>query len=446
MKRRDFLTGSLIGTAALLSGIQGCDISSNKANAGSDLATEKDGTLAGLSLEELREKHRYYLFDDFLPFLEKYVVDHKYGGFMCNTDRRGNNITQIKTAWYEGRGIWVYSFLYNNFNREQRHLDIAKKSVDFILQNEPKGEQLFADTFTREGKPLGGPSNCIYGDLFIANGLLEFAEASRDSSYREIAKAILLKCAKIYDSPNYAYHVDYGPEAKPFPGERILGHWMILIRLATQMLNHGADAEIEAIADRCVDALMNHHFISEYNLMNEVLNHDMSRAQGPFSQFVATGHAIESLWMVMSEALRRKDSELFDLAAERFRFHVNVARDDVYGGIFHYLNNVNDYTWQTAKALWAQEEVLVGAMQLIEHTGAPWARELYSDMWNYVTDKYPLQQYGFPIWILYADRKVTFEEKYDRVGNFHHPRHLMLNMLCLDRMIERKGKISGLIS
>ena len=43
--------------------------------------------------------------------MEKYVIDHVYGGFMCNTDRDGTNITQDKNTWYEGRGIWVYSFL-----------------------------------------------------------------------------------------------------------------------------------------------------------------------------------------------------------------------------------------------------------------------------------------------------------------------------------------------
>ncbi|MCK4345146.1 MAG: AGE family epimerase/isomerase, partial [Bacteroidales bacterium] len=100
--------------------------------------------------------------------------------------------------------------------------------------------------------------------------------------------------------------------------------------------------------------------------------------------------------------------------------------------------------WRIEKSLWAQEEVLVGAMMLIEHTGAQWAKDLYKKVWNYVIDKFPLEQYGYPIWILYADRKVTFEKHYDRVGNFHHPRHLMLNILSLERMIERGGKVSGL--
>ena len=438
MKRREFF-GAVAGTTALLA--QGCDWEKEKrTNTNSTTVTE----LVGLSLEELLKQYRYYLFDDFLPFLDKYVIDHEYGGFMCNTDRDGTNITTNKTAWYEGRGIWVYSFLYNKIAREQKYLDIARKSVEFILKNEPEGDILYAKTFTREGKPIDGPDINIYSDLFVANGISEYSKATRDDSYWEKAKNILFKCLRIYDKPDYPYHVGYGPEVPPMKGERVLGHWMILLRLVTQMLEFKSDPDMEQVAARCVDALMNYHQNSEYELMNEVLNHDLTRPENDFSQFVYIGHAIETLWMILSEAVRLKDKKLFDLAAQRFKRHVKVAWDDVYGGVFRCLTHVDKNIWEVDKALWAQEEVLVGAMMIIEHTGAQWAKDLYEKMWHYVIDKYPLQQYGYPIWILYADRKVTFEKHYDRVGNFHHPRHLMLNILSLERMIERKGKVSNL--
>ena len=410
------------------------------------LTLNHDRKLAGLSLYQLLEQHKYYLFDDFLPFMDKYVIDHKYGGFMCNTDRDGTNITQNKTTWYEGRGIWVYSFLYNKITREQKYLDIARKSVEFILKNEPAGDTLYVSNFTREGKPIGKPSSSIYDDLFVANGLSEYSKATGENKYWQKAKDILLKCIRIYDRPDYPYHADYGPDVLAMPGERILGHWMILLRLTTQMLEFKSDPEVEQVAVRCVDAVMNKHYIPEYQLINEVLNHDMTRTKNCFSQFVYTGHAIECLWMILIEAIRLKDKKLFEIAAQRFKRHVNIAWDDVYGGVFHCLNHVNKNIWHTEKALWAQEEVLVGAMILIEYSGDQWAKDLYEKMWNYVIEKYPLKQYGYPIWILFADRKVTFKKHYDRVGNFHHPRHLMLNILSLERMIERKGKVSDVFA
>ena len=35
----------------------------------------------GLSLKSLRDQYRRDLYDDFLPFMDRYVIDHELGGF-----------------------------------------------------------------------------------------------------------------------------------------------------------------------------------------------------------------------------------------------------------------------------------------------------------------------------------------------------------------------------
>jgi len=141
MKRRQFLTGSAITSSGLLMGINAC---STKEGGGvsEDISVAETDRLAGQTIKQLLEQYRYYLFGDFLPFMDKYVIDHNYGGFMCNTNRDGTNITQNKRTWYEGRGIWVYSFLYNKLKKDPEYLEIAGKSVEFILKNEPSGDTL----------------------------------------------------------------------------------------------------------------------------------------------------------------------------------------------------------------------------------------------------------------------------------------------------------------
>ena len=134
MERRKFIKTSLAGSAF---GLSNCAV---KIEGEGPARNEEQGKLAGLSLEQLRDSYRYYLFEDFLPFMEKYVIDHQYGGFMCNTDRDGTNLSGNKLAWFEGRGIWVYSFLYNNFARNEKHLEVARKSLQFILRLSPSGE------------------------------------------------------------------------------------------------------------------------------------------------------------------------------------------------------------------------------------------------------------------------------------------------------------------
>ena len=74
--------------------------------------------------------------------MEKFVIDDKYGGFRCNVDHHGKQVNQNKLSWFEGRGIWVYSFLYNNLAREQKYLNFAHRSLEFILKIRPEGDDL----------------------------------------------------------------------------------------------------------------------------------------------------------------------------------------------------------------------------------------------------------------------------------------------------------------
>jgi hypothetical protein len=97
-----------------------------------------------------------------------------------------------------------------------------------------------------------------------------------------------------------------------------------------------------------------------------------------------------------------------------------------------------------AKVLRVQEEALIGLLFLVEHTGAGWAMDLFGKIYTYVRERFSMKQYGYSLWITAADRRVSFEPHSNRVDIFYHPRHLMLNLLSLDRMLGRGGKVSNL--
>ena len=444
MKRREFIKTSLAGSAF---GLSNCAVRTKEKGPPQN---EGQGKLAGLSLEQLRDLYRYYLFEDFLPFMDKYVIDHQYGGFMCNTDRDGTNLSGNKRTWFEGRGIWVYSFLYNNFARNEKYLEVARKSLEFILKLMPSGEDtLWPESFTREGKPLTPPATSIYGDVFVAEGLAEYAQASGEWKYWDLAKRIILKCLRIYDRPNYEPNIvaSYGgPKPIPFPGARIQGVSMVFIRTISQMLPMRPDEELEKIISHSADVVLNAHYNPDFSLNNELLNHDYSRPRNELAEFVYTGHSIETLWMLLYEAVRIKNKEIFNTTALRFRRHVEVAWDGVYGGVFRSLNNVDQNLWALDKVLWAQEEALNGALLIAEQTGAQWAQDMFGKVFTYVQDKYPLKRHGYPLWISAGDRKVTFEPHATRVENYHHPRHLMLSLLMIERMVRRGGRAPALFA
>jgi mannose/cellobiose epimerase-like protein (N-acyl-D-glucosamine 2-epimerase family) len=405
--------------------------------------------LAGLPLVELRGRYRRQLFEDFLPFMERHVIDREYGGFMCMTGHDGSRQSDKKSSWFEGRGTWVYAFLYNNLARERKYLDVARRSIDLVMRSEPSGDELWPKEMTREGRPLTSADGEIYGDLFVAEGLAELSKATGQRGHWDKAKGLVLKCVRLYDRPDYRPSIGQtylGPAARPFPGARIQGVWMVLVRVVTQMLEMRPDPELEAIARRAVDAVVNYHYNPEFGLINELLDHDLSRPANEYAQLVYTGHCLENLWMLMAEAARLRDRPLFEKLSGWLKRHAEVAWDDVYGGYFRNLQHVDNNTWLTDKVLWAQEEVLIGSLFVVEHAGEPWAEELFARTYRYVLDKYPLDRRGSPLWMYASDRKASFEaflKMPRRVENYHHPRHLMLNLLALDRVVGRGGRVSG---
>jgi len=402
------------------------------------------GAEARLDFAAMRGQYRKDLFEDYVPFHEKYVVDKEFGGFHCTVTPTGELVSTEKTAWYEGRGTWVFSFLYNQFGREQKYLDIAARSIKLIERSRPKSsEEMWPRALQRDGAPAGPPDPEVYSSLFIAEGMAEYSKAAKDAKYWEEAKQIVLRCVRHYDRPDYHPLIGrtyLGPEAPAFAGARVLGVWMVLLRATTQMLATRADAELQMVNDRCVDSILNHHHNPRFQLLNELINHDMTRPRNDYEKLVYAGHAVETLWMVLDEAVRRKSIALYDRVAPMFQRHCEVSRDRVFGGLLRNLRNVDTNDWTMDKTLFPHQEALIGSLLMIEQTGDAWAREFYSSIDAYTRTRFPMKKIGSPLWQVIGNRQVDLTPDMKRAENYHQPRFLMLNLLAAERLVRRNGK------
>eukprot|EP01009_Symbiontida_sp_KSa7_P003766 NODE_1918_length_529_cov_534.116667_g1560_i0.p1 GENE.NODE_1918_length_529_cov_534.116667_g1560_i0~~NODE_1918_length_529_cov_534.116667_g1560_i0.p1 ORF type:complete len:157 (-),score=21.58 NODE_1918_length_529_cov_534.116667_g1560_i0:57-506(-) len=146
------------------------------------------------------------------------------------------------------------------------------------------------------------------------------------------------------------------------------------------------------------------------------------------------------------------------LAANRFRIHVEAAWDEEYGGVYRGMHIGEEPIFD--KVLWAQEEVLIGTMMIIEHRMIlgcsdtdellSWAVTWFEKMYCYVMSKYPLREHNifYKGWKLGGNRAVDFEENYNmgwastpnRKDNYHHDRHLMLVAQSLQNVIDHLTK------
>jgi mannose/cellobiose epimerase-like protein (N-acyl-D-glucosamine 2-epimerase family) len=440
MKRRAFLASAAAGLLA----------SSGKMEAGAQ--PETSGTrLARLPLAELRKRYHDELHRVMLPFWEKHGVDHEFGGVMHGLDYDGTLVHSDKLLWFQGRAIWVYSYLFSNFGRDPRHLEIARRTREFVLRHAPQPDGWWAELLARDGTVRRGFKGDVYGMYFVAEGLQEFAHAAEDEESYRLALGLLKKLERHIDDPKVEI------PGTPGPGIRPQGIWMVNLNIATQMLRRRHDPDIERLAGRCVDAVVRRHYNADIGLNNENLNHDFGRPPGEETKCLP-GHSIETLWMVMEEASRIGDRELWDLCAGRIRRHIEVGWDWVYGGLSQWVNvDRGDYVWpverpvgtdlefrfrgeyQYMKTLWSLNEILVACLNVFERTRAEWAARFFSMAQEVIDSRFSRRQHGQPGYMLFADRRMTARPHVARQDNYHPVRQLMLNLTVLDRMLAAKA-------
>ena len=448
MDRRDFLALVGAGTTLRSSVLSGKTGDSSPRSAGSSTQS------AGLDLPELRRFYRRELFESFLPFWDKHGIDHELGGFLCGLDYDGTRANTDEFVWFQGRGIWVYSFLYNHFEKNPQHLQIASKAKDFLLKHAPLANGWWATSVSRTGEVLNGARPDIYAVLFGAEGLQEYAYATKDDQARQMSLDLLQKVFRAIKQP------DFQIDATMPPGARQQGAWMMGLRIATQRLRRWDDPEVRAIADRCVDAIVNKHYNPDIGLNNEVLNFDFSRPKD-WANKSLPGESIETLWMVMDEADRRKDAKLWEVCAERVRHHFEVGWDWVYGGLTEWVNvdhGCTDWSFHPTgtnlefkdkgeyfylKSLWALNEVLIATLDVFARRRDAWAANYFAMTHQLVQERYSQRKRGLPGYMLFADRRMIPPTHVSRQDNYHPPRQMMRNLLTLDRMLGKNSAASG---
>jgi N-acylglucosamine 2-epimerase len=359
--------------------------------------------------------------------------------------------TDEKYIWYQGRAIWIYSFLYRLFGRDERFLQIARKTRDFMVRHMSAGEGRWHGKVRGDGTVLEGPGKTVYGSLFAAAGLAEYYRTTGDEADLELAKESIWASVRAYDDPAYgdAHTTQYTAVKIPATGARSQGHSMVIVWILSGLLESYNDARLEALQRTHVERIMTKFWNPQYGIANEYLAHDYSRLPEAAGHMFA-GHALETLWIVMQEGLRTKDRKLFTTTKNRIRRLVQMCWDYVYEGW-----GDGDFFAETTpehargpgydvKTMWAHCEVLIALMTILEYTGEVWAKEWYDRTHAFTLRT--MANTGHGVWRQAVDRQGNDLKRVGvsahRKGNFHQPRMLMLNLLSLDRMIQNGGKLT----
>ena len=137
--------------------------------------------------KSLAAQYKGELLDNVLPFWLDKSQDKEFGGYFSCLNRDGSVFDTDKFIWLQGREVWMFSMLYNNFEKRPEWLEAARQGAEFLKKYGHDGNFDFYFSVTRDGRPLVQPYN-IFSNTFACMAFAQLAKATGEKEYAEIAK------------------------------------------------------------------------------------------------------------------------------------------------------------------------------------------------------------------------------------------------------------------
>jgi N-acylglucosamine 2-epimerase len=378
---------------------------------------------AAQSLKSYSLQYKTELLDSILPFWMKHSVDQQNGGFFTCLDQFGQVYDTDKFIWLQGRQVWCFAYMYNNIEKKQEWLDIAKHGADFLIKHGRDEEGNWYFSLTAEGKPLVQPYN-IFSDCFATMAFAALDKASPSDEYKKIALTTFNNIIARRQNTKGKYN-------KNFPGTRSLKNFslpMILCNLSLELEHIIGKEKVNELVPDIIHEVMEVFYQPKLGLVLENVNIDGSFADCFEGRLMNPGHTIEAMWFIMDLGIRLNDRSLIDKAVTIMLNTLEYGWDKEYGGIFYFLDiqghPPQQLEWDQ-KLWWVHVEALVALAKGFQHTGDMRCKEWFDKVHDYTWSHFKDQQYGE--WFGYLNRRgeVLLPLKGGKwKGCFHIPRSL----------------------
>lgn len=391
--------------------------------------------MKSINYQKLVDTYNAHLFDNVLPFWLDNSIDNEYGGYMTWLDRDGTLLSTDKPVWMQGRGLWVFSRIYNEFKKDDIYLEAARKGYEFLRDccYDTDGRMFFR--MSREGKPLR-KRRYVFSDVFAAAGFAEYYRATGEAEALELARKSFNVVLKAFSEPGYikpkfvSDNFDYQAHSPA----------MIIIDLCKTMRlvddSHDYD---KIILDSC-NKVVNEFYKPELHCLLENITsegeYDNSRPEG---RLINPGHATESAWFILDEAINKGYGDLTEKALKILDDSLEMGWDKEYGGLFYFLDSEGkqpfNLEWDM-KLWWPHNEALIALLMAKIHTNDKkydiWFEKVYNWSMEYFLDK----EYGEWFGYLHRDGSLSQTVKGSIwKGTFHVPRFYMKSLEILNKSI-----------
>lgn len=342
------------------------------------------------------ELYKKTLLEDVIPFWENNSIDNEYGGYFTCLDKGGKVFDTDKFVWLQGRQAWTFAMLYNQVEKNEKWLAIAKTGVEFLEKNAMDSEGNFYFALTREGKPLVQPYN-IFSDSFAAMAFSQYAKASGDRHYAQLAQQTYANILHRQSNPKGLYEKSTG--VRPLKGFALP---MILSNLVLELESVLTESEINKTIDASIHEVMDVFLDKNSGIIYENVRPDGSKEDSFNGRLLNPGHGIEAMWFMMDIAVRRNDKALIDRATQVVLNILDYSWDVQYGGIFYFMDAKGHPTQQLEwdqKLWWVHLETLIALAKAYLHTGREdvwqWYEKVHEYAWSHFADPEHGEWFGY---------------------------------------------------
>ena len=363
---------------------------------------------------------RRFLLDNVLPFWAEHAIDREFGGINTMLDREGKPYGTDKNVWFAGRTMYTYALAYNELEKKDEYLEIAKIMYDFLPKCELDKTGRLPFISARDGRALV-VNDAYFSETFAAIGCAEYYIATGDMKVWE-------KAEQYFDIAYRLYKADLArvpSENPPVPETKALGPSMIMLSIS-QVLRKVEKEKYDAIAKECADEILVHFIDGKGLLENVGLGGEF--IDSPTGREVNPGHSLEAAWFLMAEGVYQNNDLYKAKAKEIIDISMKLGYRD--GGIIAFCdcdgNPPSQLEWDM-KIWWPQCEAMIANRLCFNVFGEEKYLRDFEALRDWCFARYPDPEYGEWYGYMHYDGTLANTLKGNvSKGPFHLPRMLYL--------------------
>jgi N-acylglucosamine 2-epimerase len=382
--------------------------------------------------ENLLTKYERELVERVLPFWLRHALDPVHGGYFNCLDRHGRVYDPRKHVWMQGRGAWMLSRMYLEWEPRAEYKAAADAIFSFLHKYARSQEPRCWFSLTEDGRPAAFQRK-PYAAFFVAMAFLEYSKISGNPVHRAEAADLFWQMHQWIRSPELLGRaVLPGGLAYSQLADIYVTAW-----LALELDTVEPDPRYGKVIGECMERLAVHYDAHQRVFVENAAPENPAFRRYPEGRLVCTGSSLEVSWLFLHVLKRFPDASFERTLYEAIEGALEFGWDKEFGGLY-YFQDIEDRPAialeSNMKLWWPHTEALYACALAYRNTGESKFLRWWKQLDEYAFRTFSDAEDGE--WFGYCDRRGQLASTLKGgpyKGIFHVPRFLLFTLQAYGR-------------